>query len=144
MKDLVKLAQSIATKAHEGQTRWDKKTPYITHPAAVAKACKDLSQNEYAQAVAWLHDVVEDTDYDVHDLLEAGIPGLVVSAVDAITKRDGESYLSYILRVRDNELARLVKIQDIKHNMSCWPQHKKKNSMWQKYELAVYILERKL
>lgn len=140
------LAKEIATKAHEGQFRWDGKTPYITHPEAVAWAVLDqwgaLSEcgsPEYAMATAWLHDVVEDTAITFHDLDEAGVHPEIIAAVDAITKRDGESYLEYLLRVKGNKIARTVKIQDIKNNMSDLDR-KKKKSMYEKYQLALYIL----
>ena len=61
MRDLVTEAKDVATAAHEGQM--DKAgSPYIGHPGRVAghvtrhAAAEDL---EAAQAVAWLHDVVE-------------------------------------------------------------------------------------
>ena len=71
-----------------------------------------------AQMVAVLHDVVEDTSVTLDDLREQGIPGIVVAAVDAITKRPEEKYESYLSRVRVNDLALAVKFEDIKHNMS--------------------------
>jgi (p)ppGpp synthase/HD superfamily hydrolase len=147
MKDQATLAREIATKAHEGQFRWDGKTPYIVHPAAVAKAvfasCNWQYENDQrcvnAVATAWLHDVVEDTAITFHDLDEAGVHPEVIAAVDAITNRDGESYLEYLLRVKDNEIALTVKIEDIKNNMSDLDR-KKKKSMYEKYQLALHIL----
>ncbi len=50
------LAQSIAAAAHKGQVDKAGK-PYIEHPAHVAASV----QGDAAKAVAWLHDVVEDT-----------------------------------------------------------------------------------
>jgi len=144
MKDQVQLAREIATKAHEGQFRWDGKTPYIAHPVAIAKAIRDQGYEgkdfaEAAIATAWLHDVVEDTVITFHDLDEAGVHPTIIAAVDAITKRDGEDYLEYLLRVKNNEVARVVKIEDIKNNMSDLDR-KKKKSMYEKYQLALYII----
>lgn len=139
MNEQVKLAMTIATKAHDGQFRWDNETPYISHPAAIAK---ELERQEFADAViatAWLHDVVEDTDITFHNLDEAGVHPEIIAAVDAITKRDGEDYLMYLLRCRKNAVARIVKIEDIKNNMSDLDR-KKKKSMYEKYSLALYIL----
>lgn len=140
-KDQVTLAQQIATNAHQGQFRWDGKTPYISHPAAIAKALDTQKYNDQILATAWLHDVVEDTAVTFHDLDEAGINPEVIAAIDAITKRDGEDYLQYLLRVRINEIARIVKIEDIKNNMSDLDR-KRKKSMYEKYQLALFILER--
>ena len=146
MKDQATLAREIALRAHAGQTRWDG-TPYIVHPAAVAKAvfAKSNWQSEDDQrcvnaiAAAWLHDVVEDTPLTIADLRVAGINEDVLTAVDLLTKRDNEEYLTYLLRLKDNEIALTVKIEDIKNNMSDLDR-KKKKSMYEKYQLAIHIL----
>lgn len=105
----------LATQAHAGQT--DKAgAPYILHPLAVMHRFAVTDFN--AQAVAVLHDVIEDTEVTANDLLEAGIPGHVVRAVSDISKRDGEDYGDYLERVKANPLARRVKLEDIGHNMS--------------------------
>ena len=146
MKPQIELAKEIATKAHEGQFRWDGKTPYIAHPAAIAKVIATTQNSIHnpsfvieATATAWLHDVVEDTAVSFHDLYEAGINDVIIAAVDAITKRDEEGYLDYLLRVKRNPIALVVKIADIKNNMSDLDR-KKKKSMYEKYQLALYIL----
>lgn len=66
--------------------------------------------------VALLHDVVEDSDVTVEDI-EEGFGSLISSAVDAISKRDGENYDDYLERVDSNALARIVKIEDIRFNL---------------------------
>jgi len=71
--------------------------------------------------VAILHDVVEDTKVTLQDLKDAEFDDVVVSAVDAITKRKGENYMRYISRVKSSKLARIVKLADIAHNMSRAP-----------------------
>ena len=128
---MIDLARIIATKAHKGQKRWNGK-PYITHPERVSLQVK----KDEEKIVAWLHDVIEDTNINiVHLYVEFG--SIIGDAVDAITKREGERYLDYILRVKSNELARVVKIADIKDNL----QSLKKGSMKDKYEMAIYFLE---
>ncbi len=147
MNDQIQLARMIATKAHDGQYRWDGKTPYIAHPGSVAKAVwkawnwrgPDDSSGMVVVATAWLHDVVEDTPITLADLRTAGVCEAVIAAVDAITKRDDEGYLDYLLRVKQNNYALAVKIEDIKNNMSDLDR-KKKKSMYEKYTLALYIL----
>lgn len=144
-KDQTQIAAEVATKAHEGQTRWDG-SPYIVHPQAVAEAVftehwgkhTDITV-AHAMAAAWLHDVVEDTPLTIADLRIAGLHEDVLTAVDLLTKRDHEEYLAYLLRLKDNEIAKMVKIEDIKNNMSDLDR-KKKKSMYEKYQLALYIL----
>jgi (p)ppGpp synthase/HD superfamily hydrolase len=133
-----KIAEDIAREAHKDQTRWDKSIPYITHPESVAKAVK-RDGVEYV-AVAWLHDVLEDTSLNAVDLMSAGIPETIVTAVLSITRLHNEDYLDYILRVSKNTLARIVKVADINHNLSTLPENGSK-SRTDKYKLAKYMLE---
>ena len=64
------------------------------------------------------------------------MPEIVVDAVVAITKADGEDYLTYINRVQWNLLARIVKIADILDNLD----DKSTKTARMKYRLALYIL----
>lgn len=119
--NFVKTAEEIATKAHEGQYRKGGEIPYITHPQRVAKR---VEGDKEAEAVAWLHDVLEDTDVSEQELLEQGIPQAVVEAVKALTKSKEIPYGDYLEKVRDNELAKKVKIQDMLDNLSDKPSKK--------------------
>ena len=133
-KNYLETAEEIARQAHIGQTRWGGQ-PYISHPQRVAQSFSTPT----LQATSWLHDVVEDTDVSLRDLENLGIPGPVLSAVKAITKRDGEEYIDYIKRVAKEPTARKVKIKDIEDNMSDHP--KCTNQRKGKYMLAKWILE---
>lgn len=117
MHDLVTEAKEVATRAHQGQI--DKSgAPYIGHPERVAAhvanhaAAEDL---EEARAVAWLHDVVENTQITLNDLARQ-FPANVVTAVDAMTKRPGEERDAYYRRVRSNRIAKVVKNADLDDN----------------------------
>jgi hypothetical protein len=70
------------------------------------------------QIVGVLHDAVEDTDLDLLSLVEAGYPTEVVAAVDCLTHRANETYEDYIERVAANEIARRVKIADLRENLA--------------------------
>lgn len=109
--NIVQLAQSIATVAHEGQT--DKNgTPYIQHPAAVAS----FVSTDEEKAVAWLHDVIEDTAITAADLRQMGFSQKIVDAVVLLTRTKEVSSEDYYAAIRKNPLARTVKLADIKHN----------------------------
>ena len=104
-------ALRIATEAHKGQT--DKAgEPYINHPLTV----ESMVSEEDEKIVALLHDVVEDSNITLDDLSKEGFSPAIVSAIDAITKRDGEDTAHYTERVRLNPIARRVKIADLTHN----------------------------
>ncbi|MCC4250173.1 MULTISPECIES: HD domain-containing protein [Microbacterium] len=108
---IVEQARSLAAAAHEGQV--DKAgQPYLTHPARVAGR---VAGNATLEAIAWLHDVVEDTPVTL-DQLRQQFPEDVVDAVDAITKRPGEDKPAYYDRVAANPLARAVKMADLADN----------------------------
>lgn len=109
-------AISLAWKVHEGQYRNDGVTPYIYHPLTVM-----MNVDSYeAKIVAVLHDVVE--DHSEFAGLYGSLYGFgvdIFGAVMALTKKEGQSYEDYIEQVRQNSLAREVKVADIKHNLSC-------------------------
>ena len=108
---LYQQALAIAKDAHKGQV--DKAgVDYIQHPLFVAS----LVEGELAKTVALLHDVVEDSDWTLEDLRKEGLPEEVVQAVGILTKKRNENYEEYILRVKQNPLARQVKLADLQHN----------------------------
>lgn len=109
---LIELALRLALEAHAGQ-RDRSGEPYILHPIRVMGAL----EGDAARAAALLHDVVEDSDTTLDDLRRAGVPESVVQAVDALTKREGEHYDSYLDRVIADPLARLVKRSDVRDNL---------------------------
>lgn len=99
-----------ANLAHRGQM--DKTgVDYILHPVAVAQSVALLGED--FEVVALLHDVWEDTDHELH-----GLTPTQHDALDAITQRPKEPHDAYISRCRLNFIARVVKIADIRHNLS--------------------------
>ena len=104
-------AYALAKKAHLGQK--DKGgNDYIEHPKAVAS----MMDTDIEKAVAYLHDVVEDTNISFDDLKEYGFPNQIIEALKALTKQKNESYDVYIDRVIRNHIAKKVKLADMKHN----------------------------
>lgn len=110
--DKTMKAMRVAYDAHHGQL--DKGgAPYINHPLHVAESMT----TEAETIAALLHDVVEDTDITFDDLLEMGFPVESVDAVRVLTKTDDADYEAYVRNIRENPIARRVKIADIRHNM---------------------------
>ena len=110
----VEIAIGLALRAHRGQLDKGGKS-YHLHWMTVASRMK----THYQVLAAILHDTVEDSNGAVNfvDLTTAGIPPGVVAAVDALTKRKGETNEAYLARVMENGIALSVKIEDLKHNM---------------------------
>lgn len=105
------LALKIATEAHKGQV--DKAgVPYINHPLTVAS----LVDTEEEKIVALLHDTIEDTSITEQDLLNYGFSNKIVEAVKLLTHNKNVPYMDYVAKIKDNELARKVKIADLTHN----------------------------
>ena len=106
------LALKIATEAHKGQV--DKAgVPYINHPLTVAS----LVETEEEKIVALLHDTIEDTNITEQDLLNYGFSNKIVEAVKLLTHNKKEiPYMEYVTKIKNNELARKVKIADLTHN----------------------------
>ena len=104
-------AYEIAKKAHLGQV--DKAgEDYIKHPEKVAS----FVSSDEEKAVAYLHDVIEDTELTLEDLREYGFSEEVLKAVDVITKKKGQDYQTYLNSAKENKLARVVKLADLRHN----------------------------
>lgn len=107
-------AASIARRVHLAH-RDKSGAPYLGHVARVA--ARVAGAGDDAVTVAWLHDVVEDGQISLCDLLSAGFSREVLDAVDALTRRDQESDASYVDRVVRSPLARLVKRADVSDNL---------------------------
>ena len=109
---LLELAIKVATEAHKNQT--DKGgNPYIEHPKAVAA---QVENTEY-KIVAYLHDVVEDTEITLEYLEEMGFTNRIVNSVRLLTKTKTLTYEAYLKRLKADDSARHVKIADLRHNM---------------------------
>lgn len=108
----IERAIEIAARAHAGQL--DKGgQPYILHPLRVMLRVSGDSE----RMAAVLHDIVEDTDITLENLIQEGFAAEVVLAVQALTKKPGESRLEAAARAAANPIARTVKLADNAENM---------------------------
>lgn len=121
MSFLVDLAAGIAREAHRGQLYGGKEDYFEAHVEKVAERVRNAGYSDKHIAVAYLHDVVEDTEITLQELYDAGMPPEVVMSVEAMTHREGESYMAYLWRASENKFARVVKYHDMKQNLSCNP-----------------------
>lgn len=113
MQQLFEKAIMIAIKAHAGQK--DKAgAPYLLHVLRVMLSVKKMDE----KTVALLHDVVEDSETTIEELTKAGFPKKILKAVELLTKTESKPYKDYIEEIKQNELARVVKLADLKDNMN--------------------------
>ena len=109
--ELLKKAESFASMMHEGQ--FDRGgIPYIEHPRFVASKVS----GEKEKVVAWLHDVVEDTEATAEQIREM-FGDEIADAVDVMTHKRGVPYMDYVRGIKGNKIARAVKMEDLSHNM---------------------------
>lgn len=105
-------AMIIAYNAHKNQ--FDKAgVPYVYHPIYLA----EQMDTEEECIIALLHDVVEDTAVTFEDL-EKEFSQTIINTLKLLTRSKKEDYFKYISRIAENELAKKIKIEDIKHNAS--------------------------
>ena len=118
-------AYELAAEAHSQQRRKSGE-PYIIHPIAVATiVAQELELGDNPIISAFLHDVVEDTDYTVEDIREL-FGDDVAFLVDTVTKRKKDSYQhskqvdnyrQILESVHYDIRALLIKLADRLHNM---------------------------
>lgn len=108
---LTKKALILSYDAHKDQV--DKSgVPYIFHPFHLAEQMDD----ENSVCTALLHDVIEDTYISPEDLIREGFPKEVTDALKLLTHDEDIPYFEYVRNLRNNPLARKVKLADLKHN----------------------------
>lgn len=113
MKGLISKALLFATTGHINQI--DKGgEDYILHPIRIMQNMDTIEE----KLVAILHDTMEDCKATEEDLKNIGMPKDVIEAVKVLTKEKREDYSQYIKRVKQNSIARRVKIADLEDNMN--------------------------
>ena len=144
-KEMYGLAYELAKKAHAGQKRKDKKTPYFEHVKEVASRVKGWD----LKTVAILHDTIEDTTITADFLRNKGFPKPIVDAVVALTKpKDCQDYLGEVRRrILPNQLARVVKISDnyanMRNRVTEWPKSPKARRKLHEYACSIALLTKK-
>ena len=137
---LTNTAMRIAYQAHHGQLDYNG-IPYIFHPIHLAESMDD----EISCCVALLHDTVEDTALTIEDL-KAVFPPEVTDAVALLTHSNGTDYFDYVRTIKDNPIARKVKLADLAHNsdqsrcVGSDLSEERKTKWKEKYEKATQIL----
>lgn len=105
-------AIEIAAGAHRRQQN-KAGEPFILHPIGVICACS----GQPCRIVAVLHDVLENTNWTQDDLRREGLAEELVAAVDAMARREDETYADFVKRAARNPIARAVKIADLRDNV---------------------------
>ena len=133
----ISLSDAIALAVKHHGNQLDKSGElYILHPLRVM-----LKFNEYnLQIVAILHDILEDTDITAEYLSELGVTDECLQAIIALTRKDNSLYIEYIINLRENALAKQVKIEDLKDNLLETRIAGIPNKLINRYNMALTIL----
>ncbi len=137
--ELLLRAYVLAAYAHRNQMR-ESGEPYVLHPIAVTTILADLNMDADTLAAGLLHDVAEDTDFDVSYIYEH-FGQNVGSLVDGVTKlkrinemsnaqqgiadAKAESLRKMFLAMVDDVRVVIIKLADRLHNMRTLGSQKK-------------------
>lgn len=125
--EIIERAFRFAKSAHKGVRRRSGE-PYILHPIAVAKiVISELGLGSTSICAAFLHDVVEDTEFTKEDI-EANFGSKIASIVEGLTKISGgifgdkasvqaENFRKLLLSMSTDIRVVLIKMADRLHNM---------------------------
>lgn len=132
-------AKMVAIQAHAGQMDFQG-VPYINHPQEVALLALEFKAEhhhpQHTIAVAWMHDVIEDSGITAGDLLDAGFPPIIVEDVEMLSRPPGVIYRQFIERLatEGSDTAITVKMADLAHNTD--PDRPVSSSLSRRYALA--------
>lgn len=112
LEEQLEQAIKLVSIKHYGQKDKANK-PYLFHLLYVMNNLDDLN----AKIVGVLHDILEDTDITRNDLFNYGFSEEIVIAVEILTKPKNQKYMDYIENIKSNNIAKKVKLIDLKHNM---------------------------
>ena len=125
--EIIERAFRFAKEAHKGVRRRSGE-PYIFHPIAVAKiVISELGLGSTSICSAFLHDVIEDTEYTKEDI-EANFGSKIADIVEGLTKISGgifgdkaslqaENFRKLLLSMSTDIRVVLIKMADRLHNM---------------------------
>jgi len=123
---LIKRAFTISLEAHKDMRRKSGE-PYIFHPLTVAEICvEEIGLGTTSIIAALLHDVVEDTDFQLADI-ERIFGKKIARIVDGLTKIRGvfeygtsqqaENFRKMLFTLSEDVRVILIKLADRLHNM---------------------------
>lgn len=152
--DKIEKAYKLAHDAHKNQRRRSGE-PYIMHPVAVAKILFKLGMDNECIIGALLHDVVEDTEYNI-DYIREQFGDEVALLVDGVTKLgqiplstreevQAENIRKMFMAMNEDIRVIIIKLCDRLHNMRTlqhMPPYKQREKSLETLEIYAPIAHR--
>lgn len=150
----IEKAYILAKNAHKNQRRRSGE-PYIMHPVAVADILCDIGMDNECIVGALLHDVVEDTEYDI-DFIKKEFGDDVALLVDGVTKLgqiplstreevQAENIRKMFIAMNQDVRVIIIKLSDRLHNMRTlehMPDYKQREKSLETLEIYAPIAHR--
>jgi (p)ppGpp synthase/HD superfamily hydrolase len=162
------LADAVALAEYAHRNQLDKAgLPYIEHPKRVLQTVQAQGVQPFVQIAAVLHDVTEDTAFTSDILLDLGFSEAAVDLVRRLDRDYSDWYhfssegplnysmdgtkeqkdYFYYARIKESRDATIIKLADIRDNMSPWRQayltQETQDRLRAKYAKALEILNPK-
>ncbi len=154
--ELIEQAYHLASEAHGDQKRVSG-VPYILHPTSVACILVDLGMDTESIVAALLHDVVEDTDVTLEEIVKKfGRP--IAHLIDGVTKlkklpyststkevQQAENIRKMLIAMSDDIRVIIIKLADRLHNMrtiECMREQKRRDKALENMEVYAPIAHR--
>ena len=152
--EVIKKAYDLARDAHKNQRRRSGE-PYIMHPVAVAEILYKLGMDNECIVGALLHDVVEDTQYDL-EYIRKEFGDEVALLVDGVTKLgqiplstreevQAENIRKMFIAMNEDVRVIIIKLCDRLHNMRTlqhMPPYKQREKSLETLEIYAPIAHR--
>ncbi len=152
--DKIKQAYDLAKEAHKNQKRRSGE-PYIMHPVAVAQILFKLGMDNECIISALLHDVVEDTEYDLPyikehfgddvELLVDGVTKLGQIPLSTREEVQAENIRKMFMAMNKDVRVIIIKLADRLHNMRTlqhMPDYKQREKSLETLEIYAPIAHR--
>ncbi len=154
--ELIEKAYNLANEAHGDQKRVSG-VPYILHPTSVACILVDLGMDTESIVAALLHDVVEDTDVTLDEIIKK-FGRSIAHLIDGVTKlkklpystvakevQQAENIRKMLIAMSDDIRVIIIKLADRLHNMrtiECMKEQKRRDKALENMEVYAPIAHR--
>lgn len=112
-KGMVLPDYDLAVNGLIGQT--DKSGDAYSHH--MINVSRHNTDSEAKMIIGILHDLIEDSDWELEDLAEIGFSQRILNGIDGVTHREGEKYFDSIERCSFIPDSIDVKLKDNRHNL---------------------------